>query len=300
MEIFKKRVRKFQDLLKKNEIDGTVIRTLSTYTYFTGVRWLRPALLLPSHGEPIAIVVKGEEELFREKSWIENIMTYRKAEDLMAIVTKWIRSNGYKKVGLEFSVERDSYILFLEVFKKLNPNIEIIDIRNLSMELRMIKDDWEIENIKKAGKLASKAMEVASDEIEIGKSELEIASEIYKYLMMHGSEEPKIYVSATPRIHAEPFRDVKVRDGKFVTIVIGADFNHYYANIGRSFFIGRKNERVKNAINAIEIAHKIAIENTLPRKKFIEVEREIESIYKKMDLQDYYITGYAHGVGLTY
>ncbi|MPW39981.1 hypothetical protein GBV73_09985 [Thermococcus sp. 101 C5] len=57
------------------------------------------------------------------------------------------------------------YILFYELFKKLNPGVDIVDVRGLSMELRMIKDEWELENIRKAGKIAVKGMKIAEEEI---------------------------------------------------------------------------------------------------------------------------------------
>ena len=221
--IFEKRLRKFQELLRENNIDGAVIRALSTFTYFTGTRWLRPSLLVPAEGEPIALVVEGEDEEFRQRTWIEEIVEYQEAETLMATVVSWIRSNGYRRVGLEFSVERDSYLLFYKVFKRLNPEVEIVDIMDLTFQLRMFKDNWEKENIRKAGKIAAKSIKTAEEIIEPGMSELEIASEIHHLLMREGSEDPKIYVSTTPRVHAEPFRDAIVKKDSVVTVVIGSD-----------------------------------------------------------------------------
>lgn len=297
-EIFKRRVERFQELLRENEIDGAVIRTLSTFVYFTGTKWLRPSLLIPAEGEPTVIVAKGEEELFREKSWIDNVVEFNKTEELMAMVTMWIKRNGYNRVGMEFSVERDAYILFYELFKKLNPNVDVVDVRGLSMELRMIKDEWELENIRKAGKIAIKGMKVAVEEVKPGKTELEVAAEVTRELMLRGSEGPKVYISATPRAHAEPFKDVKIEEGKVVTVVIGADWDHYYANMSRSFPIGEINERAKRALEAMEDAYLISIENTKPGVRFIQVEKKIEKIYKSKGLEKYYITGYTHGVGL--
>ena len=297
-EILENRLRRYQELLDKNGIDGSVIRTLSSFIYFTGTKWLRPSLLVPSRGEPLVILAKGEEELFRRKSWIENTVYFQRTEELMGIVTTWIRRNNYNRIGLEFSVERDSYILFYEMFKRLNPNIELVDVRGLSMELRMIKDEWELDNIRKAGRIAVKGMKVAEEEIKPGKSELEIASEVLRELMSSGSEDPKVYVSATPRAHAEPFRDVEIREGSIATVVIGADWDHYYANMARSFPVGEMSERARNALRSMEDAYTLAAERTKPGVKFIHVEKEIEELYRSMNLGEYYITGYTHGVGL--
>jgi len=38
------RIRRFQELMRSNGIDASLIRTLSSFTYFAGVKWLRPGL----------------------------------------------------------------------------------------------------------------------------------------------------------------------------------------------------------------------------------------------------------------
>ena len=296
--IFEKRLRKFQKLLMENNIDGAVIRTLSTFTYFTGTRWLRPSLLVPAEGEPIALVVDGEDEEFRQRTWIEEIVEYQEAETLMATVVSWIRSNGYRRVGLEFSVERDSYLLFYKVFKRLNPEVEIVDIMDLTFQLRMFKDDWEKENIRKAGKIAAKGVKMAEEIIEPGMSELEIASEIHHLLMREGSEDPKIYVSTTPRVHAEPFRDAIVKKDSVVTVVIGSDYNNYYANMARTFAIGDPGNDVRRAMGVKEKAYQRALKKTKPGVTFNSVEKEIAEIFREERIESYYLKGYTHGVGL--
>jgi len=296
--ILEKRLRRFQKLLRENNIDGAVIRALSTFTYFTGTRWLRPSLLVPAEGEPTVLVVEGEAEEFRHRSWIEDVVEYQEVESLMAIVVGWIRGNEYKRVGLEFSVERDAYLLFLKVFQRLNPEIEIVDILDLTFQLRAHKEDWEKENIRKAGEIASKGMKLAGEIIEVGKSELEIASDIMHHLTKEGSEDPKVYVSTTPRVHAEPFRDLYVKNDSIVTVVIGADYNNYYANMARSFVVGNPGGKVLRAIEVKKKAYEIAVEKTKPGVTFNSVEKALFQLYRHERLEDYYIKGYAHGVGL--
>ena len=297
-EIFRKRVERFQELLRENGVDGAVIRTLSSFIYFTGTKWLRPSLLIPAEGEPVVYVVKGEAELFRKKSWIENVVEYQRAEDLMAGIVTWIATNGFTRVGHEFSVERDAYTFFLKLFERLNPVVEVVDILNLTMSLRMIKDDWELENIRKAGKIAQKGMAVAEEVIKPGKSELEIAAEVVRELMLSGSEDPKVYVSTTPRAHAEPFRDLKVPENGVVTVVIGTDWNHYYANTARTFVVGDPGERVRKAIEVKEEALGIALEETKVGATLNAVEKRLADFFREKGFGEAYLTGYTHGVGL--
>ncbi|WP_297509802.1 Xaa-Pro peptidase family protein [Thermococcus sp.] len=297
-DVFRKRLERFQELLRENDIDGAVIRTLSSFIYFTGTKWLRPSLLIPAEGEPTVYVVKGEAELFREKSWVENVVEFQRAEDLMAGVVTWIQGNGFERVGLEFGVERDAYLFFYKLFQRLNPVIEIVDVLDLTMSLRMIKDDWELENIRKAGKIAQRGMAVAEDVIRPGKSELEIAAEVVRELMLSGSEDPKVYVSTTPRAHAEPFRDLKVQENGVVTVVIGADWNHYYANTARTFVVGDPGERVRKAMEVKKEALNIALEETKVGVTLNAVEKRLAGFFREKGFGDAYLTGYTHGVGL--
>lgn len=297
-ETFKRRVERFQELLRENDIDGAVIRTLSSFIYFTGTKWLRPSLLIPAEGEPIVYTVKGEAELFRQRSWIENVVEFQRAEELMAGVVSWIGRNGFGRVGLEFGIERDAYLIFLKIFERLNPTVEVVDVFDLTMRLRMVKDEWELDNIRSAGRIAARGMKVAEETIKPGLSELEVAAEVVRELMLSGSEDPKVYVSTTPRAHAEPFRDLKVPENGVVTVVIGADYNHYYANTARTFVVGEPGERVKKAIEVKEEAYRMALEETRVGVTLNAVERKLEKFYRERGFGGSYIAGYTHGVGL--
>jgi len=300
-EVLKKRIKGFQEKISLKGLDGVMLRTLSSYIYFVGIKWLRPALFIPCEGEPIAFIAKNEENGFMERTWIRNVITYVDGGDLIANVTKTIRDFKIKKIGMEFGLERDAYILFYELFKKLNRDVEIVDVAPILAEMRMIKDDYELAAIREAGKKAKKAMERAIDSIEPGVSETEIAAEAYYALYKSGSEHPQVYVNAGPhpRVHSEPFRDLVVRKNTFVTIVIGADHNGYYANTSRTIFIGDSpNGSAAKALECMNEVYNRAVELTKPERKFIEVIKALDEIYAKYDLIDKRLVGYAHGVGL--
>ncbi len=299
-EILKSRMRKLQEKLSENNIDAAMIRTLSSFIYFTGTKWLRPALLIPAEGEPILFVARGEEEGIKERTWIQNIVTFTDGGDLMAKVSSTIRNNNYRVVGLEYGIERDAYIIFYEMFKRLNPRTKVVDISNILYSMRMIKDKYELEAVRKAGEIASKTMSKIIEIIEPGLTETEIAGEAYKLLYRYGSEEPLVYVNIGPhpRVHAEPFKDVKVRKGVFVNIVLGADYNRYYANMARTIYVGEPSNLAKKALECMQEVYNTAVEKTKPGTRFITVIKELDRIYKKYDLLQYRVVGYAHSVGL--
>ncbi len=299
-DVLRRRKEKFQSSFREKGIDAVMLRTLSSFKYMTGIRWIRPALLIPAEGEPKAFVARGEEEGFLARTWIEDVTTYTDGGDLMAKVSGTIRREGYKIVGIEYGIERDAYILFYEVFKRLNPGIKIVDIGPILTEMRMIKDEWELSAVRKAGEIASKAIERSISVVEKGETETGIASEAYRFLYKLGSEEPHVYVNAgpNPRIHAEPFRDEVVREDSFVTVVIGADYDGYYANASRTLFIGEAKGIAEKAVKCTDDVYKASVDLTKPGAKFIEVMKVLDKIYNSYGMLNYRVMGYTHAVGL--
>jgi len=294
------RVRNFQSLMKENRIEVAVIRTLSSFIYFTGIKWLRPALLIPAEGEPTAFIFQHEADEFASKCWVKSIERWMKTEDLMKGISGMIRKAGYKVAGFDYSVERDSYVLFFELFKTLNPRVEVHDVHELIMRLRMIKDAQEIECIRKASELVDTGMDAAVNSVDVGKSELEIAAEAVYRLMKLGAEHPLVYVNVgpRPRKHAEPRGDLKVGRGDCVSIVIGADYNNYFSNVSRTLFFGEASTEKRKAFEVVEKARHLAEEELKPSVELAEIEKRIHELMEKAGFGAYYSWGFTHGVGL--
>lgn len=299
-EVLRSRLERFQRVLRARHIDAVMLRTLGSFIYFAGIKWLRPALLIPAEGEPTAFIAKGEETLFRELTWIDDLVTYAEGGEVMSEVSKTIRERGFSRVGLEFGLERDAYILFYEMFKKLNPHVEVVDVAPILYDMRMIKDSYELDAIRKAGAISLKALEKAESIVEPGISETEIAAELYHILYRSGSEDPLVYVNVGPgsRVHAEPLRDIVVKNGVFVTVVVGADYNRYYANSSRTFFVGDLRGEAEKALKCMESVYRKAVSLSKPGTKLIAVMKELDKVYMEYGLLEHRVIGYAHSVGL--
>jgi len=299
-EVLRSRYARFQEGIKALGLDAAVIRTLSTFIYLAGVRWLRPALIIPAEGEPLAFVARGEEEGFKEMTWIKNVETFVEGGELMSKVSSYLKGMKAKKVGMEFGVERDAYIFFFETFKRLNRGVEVVDVSELIDSLRIVKDSFEKQFLREAGLKAKTAFEKALNSIKPGVSETEIAAEVYSTLYRMGSEEPLVYVNAGPhpRVHSEPLSTVKVVEGTTVTVVISADHYRYYVNKSASIPVGSLGETGTKALRCMEEAFEIAVEQTKVGVRFIDVMKKLDEIYTKYGMLEHRVVGYVHSVGL--
>jgi len=298
MNKFENRVRKLQSLMLEKNIDGVMIRTLPSFRYFTGVGWWQPSLYIPASNDPIIFVFEDEIEEIKEKTWIKNIIGYRSVEELMKNVVAVIKDSKAKTLG--FDLDIDASALLYQMFLYMHGDKKIVDVHNLIMELRIIKDSEEIQLIRKASEIANEALKTALNSVKPGITETEVAGEaIYKARKM-GAESIHIYVnSGKPRIHAHP-RNKKISSGDTVMIDVMPSYEGYYSDKADTIFIEPVDEKKKKAYKAFQEAVEECFEMLKPDICIKDVEDQARKIYEKYDLMKYYVYGFGHGVGLRF
>ncbi|MBS7655139.1 aminopeptidase P family protein [Candidatus Bathyarchaeota archaeon] len=298
MNKFENRVRKFQNLMLEKKIDGCMIRTLPSFRYFTGVGWWQPSLYIPALDVPTIFAFEDEVEEIKEKTWIENVKGYRKVEELMKSVVKVIKESKAETLG--FDLDIDASAALYQMFLYMHGDKKIVDVHNLIMELRMVKDLEEIQLIKKASEIAKEALKTALNSVKPGVTETEVAGEaVYKARKM-GAESIHIYVNAgKPRIHAHP-RNKKVNVGDTVMIDVMPQYEGYYSDKANTTFMEPIDKEKKKAYQAFQEALEECAESLKPELSMKDIEEKARKIYEKYDLIKYYVYGFGHGVGLRF
>ena len=293
------RVRRFQSLMQEKGIGATMIRNIYSFTYFAGASWWQPSILIPAKAEPIIFAFVDEVEELKEKTWIDNVLGYRKVEELMRAVTENTRKfSGSGALG--FDVDIDASALLYEQFKTMHPDKKIVDVHGSIMQLRMVKDPTEIENIRRASLCAESAVQAATQSVHIGTTETAIAGEAQRAARNRGADSVLVYVNAgSPRVHAHP-RNKAVKAGDSVKIDVMPSYNGYYSDLAQTVFVGPVTEEKKKAYGAVVEAVDEYIRMLRADKPLDELEKIVQTIYSRQRLQKYYIYGFAHGVGLRF
>jgi Xaa-Pro aminopeptidase len=292
------RVEKFQVLLEKNRIDAVMIRNIYSFTYFVGVQWWQPSLLIPQKGDPTIFVFGDEADELREKTWIGNILGYRKVEELMKAVVDSIRKTGAQTVG--FDIDVDQSALLYEAFKAMQAGRKIVDVHGLIMQLRMVKDASEIERIRKASDCARVGLEAAVKSIRPGMTETAIAGEAQLAAKRKGAESVLIYVNAgQPRVHAHP-RNKEVKKGDTVMVDIMPSYGGYFSDLAHTVFVGAATAEKKKAYKAFLMATDSYARSLKADAPLDELEKIAQNVYVQNGVDKYYVYGFAHGVGLRF
>ncbi len=296
--IYKQRVERFRELMARNHIDAVMIRNIYSFTYFTGISWWQPAVLIPLKEPPIIFTFEDEVEELQEKTWIDKILGYRKVEELMRAVTSNI--NQLKVQTLGFDIDIDASALLFEQFRNMNPQKKIVNIHSLIMKLRMIKDQTEIELIRKASEIAKTSLEAAINAVSAGVTETAIAGEAEYAARKQGAESILVYVNAgKPRIHAHPMNK-EVKNGDAVMIDVMPAYKGYYSDIAYTVFVGSASSEQRKAFQAFNEAVETYIAELRPELKLNELEGKVQEVYKRYGVEKYYVYGFAHGVGLRF
>ena len=165
---------------------------------------------------------------------------------------------------------------------------------------RVIKDEKEIEYIKKACQITDQCFEHLLQYIKIGKTEKEIAFEIERYFKTHGAEKEAFdtIVASGPnssKPHAIP-TDREIAYGDSITIDFGCMYEGYCSDMTRTIFIGEPKESVKKVYDLV-------LKNQLQTLKDLKEGANLKILSKMVD-NDFKTHGYSlihalgHGVGL--
>ena len=162
------RINRFQKELAANDLAGAFILQNADLFYFSGT--IQSAVLfVPANGEPILMVQKSLARA-RFESSLGNVIPI-KSKNHIAPTLRDFGVNSFSAVGLEMDVlPATLYIGFKENF----PRCRWVDVSGIIRKLRMIKTDYEIEQIHKATAILHTGLTEISHVIREGMTELEI------------------------------------------------------------------------------------------------------------------------------
>jgi Xaa-Pro dipeptidase len=179
---------------------------------------------------------------------------------------------------------------------------QLIKAPNLLSPLRMIKDDYEITQIKKACAITADTLWFLLNDLRPGMNEKKISQLLLEGFIKRGAEGLAFNSivasgenSATP--HHEPTSRVLER-GDMVTIDCGAKVNGYHADMTRTVFIGSCADWQKDIYEVVMIAQELGRKELQIGKTGEEVDEICRSHIRKANFSEYFVHGTGHGVGL--
>ena len=261
--------------------------------------------LIGVEAEGILLITRKENFFVTDARYTEEVKSILTINDGiivtdMASLTRDDYENFFlfcENVGFEENyVTYAMYKRYLELYK-IN-NFE--ETEYLIEKQRMIKEEEEVENVKKACEITDKCFEYICGFIKKGMTEKEIVYEIEKFYKNNGAEGlafDTIVASGknSSKPHAIP-TDRKIEKGDMITIDMGCKYNGYCSDMTRTIFVDYVPENVKKVYDLV-------LKNQIQTLKEIHDGAKIKFISKMVE-NDFRLNGYSlvhalgHGVGL--
>ena len=193
----------------------------------------------------------------------------------------------------------NNYSLFRKKLKgtKINP------IENKLTSLRLIKDKFELADIKKAAEITDKCLEHLITLIKPGIFEWDLAIEIDYFFRKHGCRktafEPIVasgYNSSKP--HHKTSSIKKIKSGEILLIDLGGEYNGYNSDLTRTFFVNKIKPEFKKLYKILRKAQQEAIDLAKPGLKAKDLDLKARDYITKNGYGDYFTHSLGHGVGL--
>lgn len=194
----------------------------------------------------------------------------------------------------------------LKVYKNIKEgfnNIDIIDITDEYQELRYIKSDWEIEQIRKATQLSHKAYLAMAELVKPGTTEFEVAAAgeavcrangangfAYQTIVGSGIRSNAVVPTATDKI---------MQNGEMVMLGIAPRINGYAGTFGHTIPVSGEYTSLqkKCLIDMIEVMKEVK-QNLKIGKSGKDIDKAGRKLYEKGGYLKYMVCPFAHTMGL--
>ena len=268
-ELRRQRVERSHQALADSDADGLLVWKDENVRYLTALRAqliagkttsLNGAILVPGE-DPILLGSGGEIDKARVgMSWIGEahavpIMEQRELVDgFVRDILSPILANHRLTSG-KLAVDQAN-ISFIQALRRHLPDLELADGDEVMQKARWIKSDLEVAIIEEACAIGDSVTQRALDGTKVGRRELEIAGDAMQTLFYLGGEMAHVITPfvASGEHMSPPHRlatDKIVRNGDLVFIDIGAMWNGYFADIGRTTIVGKPSPDQKKIYTAV-------------------------------------------------
>jgi Xaa-Pro aminopeptidase len=267
-----------------------LVTNLVNIEYLTGFASTNAALLV----DPAA-----ETRLYTDFRYLEDAAAVPGVE---AELTKraLVRDLGERLDG-RLGFEADA-LPFSQVEALRSGGLELVPTTGLVEALRAVKDEGEIEAVRRAARAADRAFEALTAETWIGRTERELAWRLRQLLHAHGVDHPSfdILVATGPngsKPHAVP-GDLLIDENTLVTVDWGARLGGYCSDCARTLATGRLPEELQRAYDVCLAAQLAAVEQIRPGMSGIEADRIARAVIEDAGFGEAFGHGLGHGVGI--
>lgn len=290
------KIRALREKLKSLNLEGMIVSNPINIKYLTNIN---PDV------EGILLITRKENIYLTYTMFIEDVNRTLTIDDEIIVVDTRDVSNEEAENFFVFCENigfEENYVTY-EQYKRLKQRYRInnmVETDGIIEKQRMIKDEQEIQYIKKACEITDKCFEYLLTYIKEGMTEKEIALEIEMFFKKNGAEGVAFdtIVASGPNSsipHWKP-SDRKIEMADPILIDMGCKYNGYCSDMTRTIFMGCILEEIKPVYDLVLKNQQNVLEEMRSNYNIKNISRRVEDSFKFNNYN--LIHGLGHGVGL--
>lgn len=291
------RIEKLRARLTEEQTDSFLVSSSINIRYLTGFSSSNALLLIGREGEFLITDFRYEEEARSKASGCKvRIAQNQLWEELSALPPKVF---GEK---MDFESQYLPFEQYLKFKEALPLSVSLIPKSGLIESFSVIKDNSEIEKIRRAVKITDGVFEQILPLLKPGISELELAAEIDYRIRKSGGEKAAFdtIVASGERSsmpHATP-TGRKLQSGELVLMDFGAVFEDYASDFTRTVVLGEATQEQKQRYDLVRQAQREAITTVKAGMHSVELDKTARQIIENAGYGSNFRHSLGHGVGL--
>ncbi|MBU4278366.1 MAG: Xaa-Pro peptidase family protein [Proteobacteria bacterium] len=325
LEVLAPRAERMAAMCAEQDLGGVLLTDAYDVFYASGTSQ-QGLVMIPVKGEPLVLMRRHFERAAAESPWLVTpIKGLTQAADfLLAALPQGSR------LGLTLDVMPAADYLG---WKKRLPGLELTDATSPWLQIKAVKDAWELERMTEAGKLAAEVYAALPGLIKPGMSEAELAGEMQRLAIGGGSidylrsrhayhQTYSWHIASGPEGNLPSAMDApfngwglspafplgsshrRFKAGEPINVDFGVSLNGYQTDQTRTFVLGTAPEEVRQAHACLEEIEAALIKGLVPGAVSGELYSLSLEIAARWGLSDSYlgrpehrIRFAAHGVG---
>ena len=257
--------------------------------------------------EGVAVVSKAGCRYFTDSRYIESaqasikgfqVLEMNLANPYNQLINQAISDFGITKLGFE-----EDYLSVAELMDyQKNLNTQLIPMNAQIHGFRAVKEEWELERMRKAQDITDKAFGEILARIQPGMTEKELQAELIYCLYKNGADGPAfspIVVSGpnTSMPHGVAGDRVICR-GDFVTMDFGAAYQGYCSDMTRTVAVGFATEEMEKVYNTVLQAQLAGIAVSKAGVAGEDIDGAARKVITDAGYGAYFGHGYGHCLGM--
>lgn len=267
-KLYKNRRKKLVDYLVKENLGAAVFIDNETHRdpairYFTG-HTSDAVFIIYENGK--SVLIPWDEILAKKQGFYDKLIPFTKYKnnELIAVPANLNAATKIKnrKVELPPSTSYPKFLQYVDAISDWDVRCKEDGIHDYSVELRMIKDSYEIECIKEATRITDLIINEIEEKIHTGtiKTEMDVALLIEKECRIHGCEKTGFdTLAAGPErswaIHCFPNYTNSPWPAEGLSILdFGVVYNGYTSDVTLTIAKGNISEEQENLLSLVQTA----------------------------------------------